>query len=42
MMHEADGPIARLAIEHDVPLLHDDRDFEQIARIDRRLVALGG
>ena len=34
--------IARLAIEHDVPLLHDDRDFEQIARVDRRLVALRG
>ena len=34
--------IARVAIEHDVPLLHDDRDFEQIARIDQRLVTLRG
>jgi predicted nucleic acid-binding protein len=25
--------IARLAIEHDARLLHDDRDFDQIARI---------
>lgn len=24
--------IAQVAMEHDVPLLHDDRDFEQIAR----------
>ena len=25
--------IAQIAAEHDVPLLHDDRDFEQIAQV---------
>jgi predicted nucleic acid-binding protein len=25
--------IARIAIEHDLPLLHDDRDFDAIARV---------
>ncbi len=25
--------IARIAIEHGIPLLHDDRDFEDIARV---------
>jgi len=25
--------IARIAIEHDLALLHDDRDFEDIARV---------
>ena len=25
--------IAQIAVEHDVPLLHDDRDFEQIAKV---------
>ena len=25
--------IARLAIEHDLPLLHDDQDFDRIARV---------
>ena len=25
--------IAQIAAEHDVPLLHDDRDFEQIAKV---------
>jgi predicted nucleic acid-binding protein len=25
--------IAQIAMEHDVPLLHDDGDFEQIARV---------
>ena len=29
--------IAQLAIEHDIPLLHDDRDFEALARVDGRL-----
>jgi hypothetical protein len=29
--------IALLAIEHRVPLLHDDRDFPQIARVEPRL-----
>lgn len=29
--------IAMYAIEHDVPLLHCDRDFDHIARVDRRL-----
>ncbi len=35
--------IAQLAIEHDAPLLHDDRDFEAIATVAQRLtfVALG-
>ncbi len=31
--------IAALAVEHGLPLLHDDRDFDQIARIEPRLVA---
>jgi predicted nucleic acid-binding protein len=25
--------IAQIAIEHDVPLMHDDRDFERIAKV---------
>jgi predicted nucleic acid-binding protein len=29
--------IAMYAIEHAVPLLHCDRDFDHIARVDRRL-----
>ena len=29
--------IARQAVEHEVPLLHDDRDFDRIAAIERRL-----
>jgi predicted nucleic acid-binding protein len=29
--------IARIAIEHATPLLHDDRDFERIAEIESRL-----
>jgi len=29
--------IAQLAIEHDLPLLHDDRDFDALARVDPRL-----
>ena len=29
--------IAQLAIEHDVPLLHDDRDFVALAEVDGRL-----
>ena len=29
--------IAAMAIEHDLALLHDDRDFEQIARIEPQL-----
>jgi predicted nucleic acid-binding protein len=29
--------IAMYAIEHGVPLLHCDRDFDHIARVDRRL-----
>lgn len=29
--------IARLAIEHKVALLHDDRDFESLARIEPKL-----
>lgn len=29
--------IAQLAIEHEVPLLHDDRDFEALARVEPRL-----
>lgn len=33
----ADCLIAQLAIEHDLILLHDDRDFEKIARIEPRL-----
>jgi len=34
--------IARIAIEHCVPLLHDDRDFEHIAEIEPALVAWRG
>jgi predicted nucleic acid-binding protein len=30
--------IAQLAIEHNTPLLHDDRDFIRIAEIDPRLI----
>jgi predicted nucleic acid-binding protein len=33
--------IAQLAIEHRVPLLHDDRDFEVLARIEPKLKLLG-
>ena len=29
--------VARIAIEHRVALLHDDRDFEKIARVESRL-----
>lgn len=29
--------IACIAIEHDVPLLHNDRDFDAIARVEPRL-----
>lgn len=29
--------IAQIAIDHDLPLLHDDRDFEAICRFDSRL-----
>ena len=29
--------IAQLAVEHDLPLLHDDRDFVALAGIDGRL-----
>ena len=29
--------IAQIAIGHDLPLLHDDRDFEALARVDGRL-----
>lgn len=29
--------IAQLAIEHGVPLLHDDRDFEALARVEPKL-----
>lgn len=29
--------IAQLAIEHDLTLLHDDADYEKIARIEPRL-----
>jgi len=32
--------IAQTAIEHGVPLLHDDRDFEYIASVARGLVLL--
>lgn len=32
--------IAWLAIENRLPLLHDDRDFEQIARIEPELVTV--
>lgn len=33
----ADCLIALTAIEHDLTLLHDDRDFEAIARVETRL-----
>ena len=29
--------IAQIAIEHRVPLLHDDRDFERLAEVEQRL-----
>jgi predicted nucleic acid-binding protein len=29
--------IAAIAVEEDVPLLHDDRDFERLATVERRL-----
>ena len=29
--------VARIAAEHEVALLHDDRDFEALARIDKAL-----
>ncbi len=29
--------VARIALEHEVPLLHDDRDFESIAEVEPRL-----
>ncbi|PZR48256.1 MAG: VapC toxin family PIN domain ribonuclease, partial [Stutzerimonas stutzeri] len=32
--------IAQLAIEHGVPLLHDDRDFEALARIEPKLALI--
>ena len=32
-----DCAIATLAIEHDVPLLHDDRDFDRMAQIVPKL-----
>lgn len=32
-----DCAIAALAIEHDVPLLHDDRDFDQLAQVVPKL-----
>ncbi len=34
--------IAQLAIEHRVQLLHDDRDFERIAKVEPKLVAWRG
>lgn len=34
--------IAQLAIEHQVPLLHDDGDFQHIAQVEPRLVAWRG
>ncbi len=34
--------IAQLAVEHGVPLLHDDRDFEAIAGVETRLVLMRG
>jgi len=30
--------IALIAIEHRVPLLHNDRDFDHIGRVDQRLI----
>lgn len=35
-----DCVIARLAVEHGVPLLHADRDFERIAEVEPRLQAI--
>jgi hypothetical protein len=35
-----DSLIAQLAIEHRPPLLQDDRDFEQIARVEPALTLL--
>lgn len=32
--------IAQLAVEHGVPLLQDDRDFEAIAGVETRLVLI--
>jgi hypothetical protein len=32
--------IARLAVEHQVPLLHDDRDFEMLAKVEPMLALL--
>jgi hypothetical protein len=32
--------VARIALEHRTPLLHDDRDFELIAKVERRLKLL--
>ena len=32
--------VARIALEHKVPLLHDDRDFEAIAKVEPRLKIL--
>jgi predicted nucleic acid-binding protein len=32
--------IAQIAIEHGVPLLHDDRDFELLAQVEPRLALL--
>ncbi len=29
--------VARIALEHEVPLLHDDRDFESMAEVEPRL-----
>lgn len=29
--------VARIAAEHAVPLLHDDRDFEAVARVEKAL-----
>jgi hypothetical protein len=34
--------IAQVAVEHGVALLHDDRDFEQIARVEPALMLLRG
>ena len=34
--------IARLAVEYDLPLLHDDRDFEAIASVEPALRLLRG
>ena len=34
--------IAALAVEHGVPLLHDDQDFERIAQVETRLAIWRG